>query len=173
MRILALFFVTILLFAVQLHAQLPGQPTAHALPSDFATLVGSWEGKLTYIDYTSHKSVTMPSRLALKQIGTLSAFACFHSYPTEPNANSTDTLTIGNNGTTIDGGTVTSRTILADGSIEIVTIQNATDGNENRQAQIRHTYTISTTSYRIRKEVHFEGSHEWLQRHEIVYSSRK
>lgn len=173
MRILVLLSVAIGLCASQLPAQLPGQPTARVLPSDFVTLVGSWEGKLTYVDYTSHKPVTMPARLNIRQLDDVNAFACAHSYPSEPQANSTDTLILRNSGTVIDDETVSSRTILPDGTIEIVTLLKATDGNEHRKALIRHTYTISKSMYRIRKEVLFDGTDEWLQRYEIIYSPRK
>ncbi|MFN8358722.1 MAG: hypothetical protein U0264_02300 [Candidatus Kapaibacterium sp.] len=156
----------------------PGRPAqaqslARVQSSDFLKILGKWEGKLTYIDYTSHKPVTMPANVEIRQIGETTSFACFHSYPTEPNANSKDTLTIGNAGTMIDNEKVLSRTALPDGSIEIVTQEQATDGNDGKQALIKHTYTISPTLYRIRKEVLFSGEKEWLQRHEIVYTSHK
>ena len=166
---------TILIILALLGVALPAtaQTPARVQTSDFLKLLGSWEGKLTYIDYTSHKPVTMPANVDIRQIGESPAFKCYHSYPTEPNANSTDTLVIGKSGTTIDNEKVLSRKELPDGTIEIVTQEQATDGNDSKQALIKHTYTISSTMFRIRKEVLFSGDKEWLQRHEIVYTTHK
>ena len=72
--------------------------------------------------------------------------------------------------TSFDGYAIVSRKALADGSVEINTTHNGHDGNDNKKAIIRKTYTIGKNTFTNRKEVQFEGTTAWIMRTEYSYS---
>ena len=131
--------------------------------------IGNWKGRLTYIDYSSGKSYTMPANIEIKKGLNANELLISNIYPNEPKANSVDTLIISANGNSFDGAAVKSTLRLSDGSTRIITESNGTDGNEKKPALIRHTYTISKTNYSNTKEVQFFGETKWLKRHEYSY----
>ncbi|MEO6819792.1 MAG: hypothetical protein ABI266_00785, partial [Ginsengibacter sp.] len=59
---------------------------------DFGTLSGSWQGSLTYLDYSSGKPFTMPADITVRRIKKSNKFIFSNIYPNEPNANSIDTM---------------------------------------------------------------------------------
>jgi hypothetical protein len=136
---------------------------------DLRPLTGSWKGTLTYLDYSSNKPYTMPANLDIRPLGRINAVLFSNLYPNEPKANSLDTLLIAGRGTMIDGGTLTSKRKLPNGNIELVTEQMAKDGNDNKPATIRVTYSIGKNSFTNIKDVRFEGQTEWIKRHEYSY----
>ena len=139
---------------------------------DFAALAGNWEGSLTYLDYTTGKPYTMPANVAIKRIGQTNRFSFSNSYPKEQSANTTDTLTISGDGRYIDTELVKERNVLTNGDIEIVTEEKGKDGNDNKSALFRHTYTVGKTQFTRRKEVQFEGEPNWIKRHEYTYQRK-
>ena len=139
---------------------------------DFQKISGRWEGSLTYLDYSSGKSYTMPANIDIKRINKTNQFECFNSYPNETNANATDTLVISLDGKYIDKEWVKSRKKLPNGDVEIITEALSKDGNDDKPATFRHTYTIGNTSYKKRKEVQFVGEDEWITRHEYSYTKK-
>lgn len=142
------------------------------LPKDFKRLVGSWQGTLSYLDYSSGKPYTMPADIIIKRINKSNKFIFSNIYPNETNANSIDTITISKDGKYIGQELVKSRSILDNGNIEIITEELGTDGNNNKSATFRHTYTFGKTTYKIRKDVQLTGETEWLNRHEYSYSTK-
>lgn len=136
---------------------------------DFKPLIGTWEGSLTYLDYSSGKPYTMPANLDIKQIRNTNQFLLSNIYPNEKSANSIDTLKISSDGKFIGKELVTSKKRLKDGSIEIITEREGTDGNDNKPAIIRYTYTISNSLFTKRKDVQFQGEIAWIKRHEYTY----
>jgi hypothetical protein len=140
--------------------------------NDFKRLVGNWQGSLTYLDYTSHKPFTMPALITVSQIPNSNQFLCSNSFPEEKNANYTDTLFISNDGRMINGEPVTVREYRKNGFLEISTETRCTDGNDNKPALCRNTYTIGRLVYIKKKQVLFDGEKVWLLRHSYTYKKK-
>ncbi len=139
--------------------------------NDFKTALGAWKGTLTYLDYSSGKPYTMPVDISLglntaKVDEIIFAFV----YPDEPKANGNDTLIISKNGIEINGAAVTEKHELPDGTLQIITETKGVDGNDHRKAVLRHTYSISKTVFKNRKEVRFEGEEKWILRNEYSFN---
>ena len=146
-----------------------GQINPKTPVKDFDKLVGSWQGSLTYLDYSSGKPYTMSADLVVARIEKTNQFSFSNIYPKETSANSVDTITISKDGKYIDKELVNSRKNLPDGDIEIITEESGKDGNDHKPATIRHTYTFGKTSYKNKKDVQFPGGTEWINRHEYSY----
>lgn len=150
-------------------ASVNSETTVKVLLKDFQKLTGYWEGTLTYLDYTSGKSFTMRADVEIKRIINKRTFQFSNIYPEESNANSADTVTISKNGDYINSEKIISRKKSKDGSIEIITEESGTDGNDNKNATFRFTYKISSATFSKMKEVKFEDSSEWILRHVYKY----
>lgn len=148
------------------------QTNYKTLSKDFQKLSGSWQGSLTYLDYTSGNPYTMPANIDVKRISNTNQFTFFHIYPDEMNANSTDTVVISKDGKYIDLEFVKSRRKLNNGVIEIITEEIGTDGNDHKPATFKHTYTLSKNIFKIRKDVQFIGENDWIKRHEYSYTRK-
>ena len=149
-----------------------GQIVSKTNLKDFNSLIGSWQGSLTYLDYTSGKSYTMPADVEIKRLEKTNQFTFSNMYPKEKNANSVDTITISTNGQFINKELVKTRKVLTNGDIEIVTEEKGKDGNDNKPATFRHTYVLGKTHYIERKDVQFEGETNWIKRHEYSYTRK-
>lgn len=139
---------------------------------DFSELLGTWEGSLTYLDYSSGKPYTMPADVEIIRIGKTDKFVFSNIYPNERNANSIDTISISTDGKYIDKELIKSRLKQTNGHIEIITEEFGKDGNDNKPATIRHTYTFGPTTYKKRKDVQFTGETQWINRHEYSYKKK-
>ncbi len=139
---------------------------------DFDVLVGSWKGTLTYLDYSSGKPYTMPADIEVKKNKKDKSFVIDNIYPDEPKANSSYTMVISQDGKLIDKESVKSRRKLDDGNLEIITEKTEKDGNDNKPAIIRHTYIVGKNIFSKRKEILFEGTKEWIKRHEYNYTKK-
>ena len=142
------------------------------LPKDFAKLSGSWEGTLTYLDYSSGKPYTMPADIEVKRIKKTNKFIFSNIYPNEKSANSIDTIIISKDGKYINKELIKSRRKLENSDIEIVTEEFGKDGNDNKPATFRHTYTFGNTTYKKRKDVQFTGETSWINRHGYSYTRK-
>lgn len=160
------FFVS--LFCVTANAQ----SRAKILSQDLTLLVGNWYGSLTYLDYSTGKPYTMPANIRIKNIGNTNKYIFENIYPDEPKANSVDTISISKNGDLLGKEKVQSIKNEKDKSIEIITEELGKDGNENKPASIRITYTFGPTSYTKRKDVRFVGESKWIKRHEYSYTRK-
>ncbi|MBN8684338.1 MAG: hypothetical protein J0L99_16945 [Chitinophagales bacterium] len=149
------------------------QKTPKVAAKDFNALIGSWQGSLTYLDYSSGKPYTMPANVAVKRIGKTNSFIFSNSYPDEMSANSADTLHLSADGQFIGTARVKSRTKLANGTLEIVTEEAGLDGNDDQPATLRLIYSISPSTFVMRKEVQFTGTTNWIKRHEYVYKKNE
>ena len=149
---------------------LEAQQTNIFTTSDATLLCGSWKGSLTYLDYTSGKPYTMPANAVIMLLPNTNHLLVQMIYPDEPKANSKDTLLVNAFRTTIDGSAIVSRKLLPNGAVEIITERKGIDGNDNKKATIRKTYTISKTQFINRKDVQFEGTNSWINRHEYSYT---
>lgn len=136
---------------------------------DLQRLTGrQWTGTLTYADYRTNKKVSISSNLTVTRSATDKLSWVFeYQYPDEPKANSTETVTISSDGTTIDGEKVVERTRLAGDTLRIVTEKTGPDNNKN--ALFRFTYVLSAMSLSIRKEVRYEGEAQFFERNQYSW----
>ena len=131
---------------------------------DLSNSLGSWEGKLTYLDYSSGKPYTILANVKISLTENKSGYIMGYEYPKEPQANSKDTTYV------IDK--FFGKDKIADfkkesnGDFRLVTEIMGEDGNDNKKAILRHTYLLRSTNYSIIKEVKFEGSDKWIKRNE-------
>jgi hypothetical protein len=114
----------------------------------------------------------MKADIEIKRIGKTNKFVFSNIYPNETSANSIDTISISIDGKYIDKELIKSRHKLPNGDIEIVTEEFGKDGNDNRPATFRHTYTLGSTTYKIRKDIQFTGRTDWINRHEYAYKKK-
>ncbi len=138
--------------------------------SDLSMLAGSWKGSLTYLDYSSGKPYTMPANANISTLPNSNNLLMEMIYPNEPKANGKDTLLVNAGFTSFEGYTIVSRKSLSDGSVEIITKHNGQDGNDNKNAIIRKTYTIGKNIFSNRKDIQFEGATDWIKRSEYSYT---
>ena len=139
---------------------------------DLSVISGCWEGSLSYLDYTSNKTFTMPADLVIKKIGHTRSFLLSNIYPNEPKANSSDTIILSKDGKRINNETIRSRLHRPNGDLVIVSELTGEDGNDRKEAIFRYTYTIGRETYIHRKEVQFKGQSDWIIRHEYKYSRK-
>ena len=97
-------------------------------------------------------------------------FGLEYEFPNEPSANGNDTLRICNEGTLLDQAAVTSKRFFEKGKLEIITERVGLDGNEKREALIKHTFVLSNGIFSNRKDVRFEGETPWIKRNEYSFS---
>ncbi len=147
-----------------------------ASKKDFQILLGNWRGSLTYLDYSSNKSYTMPADVNISQVADSKTFIFSNIYPDEPKANSADTLVISKNGKMLNKKNVTSKRKLDDGIaeviLEIITEILSVDGNDNKPAIIRHTYLLGNNTYTKTEHVQFVGQNKWIKRNEYSYKRK-
>lgn len=143
------------------------QPAPSVTVADFSQALGQMKGNLTYLDYSSGKPYTMPAWITLRNSEGLLIRSL--EYPDEPKANQTDTLLIGAKGTFFNGAKLVNKQTLSNGSLQLVTEKTGKDGNDNKPAILRITYTFGTNLIVIRKDVRFEGEEKWIQRHEYSF----
>jgi hypothetical protein len=159
----------IIFFAILIATGATAQTTYKTLVKDFQNISGNWTGSLTYLDYTSGESYSMPADVEIKRIKKKNLFTFSDIYPDEPHANSVDTLILSMDGKYINDELIVSRKKLANGDVIIVTTRTGTDGNDNKPASFRFTYTLGKASFIKRKDVQFEGESEYINRHEYAY----
>ena len=143
------------------------------IQKDFKKLSGIWQGSLTYLDYSTGKSYTMPADIKIKRFNKTDKFIFSNIYPNEASANSIDTISVSTDGKYIDKELVKSRRKLPNGDIEIITEEFGKDGNDNKPATFRHTYIFGPTTYKNRKDVQYTGETEWINRHEYSYKKKR
>lgn len=140
---------------------------------DLRKLAGCWKGSLTYLDYRSGKPYTMPANLEVKEVKSGRNILCFISYPDEPKANGTDTLSISEDGQLLNEERIISKRNYSTDSLGIISETKGLDGNDNKEALIRHTYTLGRTAYSVKKEVKFKGETQWILRNEYKFLRAK
>jgi hypothetical protein len=137
----------ILLFPLSIYGQ------SQIKTEDLKTIVGSWEGKITYLDYQTNKPFTMAANLIAETGKNENSLVLKNIYPNEPRANNYDKIKITKNGTLLNGNLVTRREELEDGQVKIQTEHKGKD--DHKKALIRYTYLISEDIFLIRKDVFF------------------
>lgn len=137
---------------------------------DLKTIVGNWEGKITYLDYQTNKPFSMAANLIVENGKNENSLLLKHIYPNEPKANNSDKIKITKNGKLLNKHLVTKREELEDGQIKIQTEYKGKD--DNKKALIRYTYLISDDMFLIRKEVQFDRVEDWIRRSEFSYKRK-
>lgn len=142
--------------------------TGNAIQSDdLSRLVGNWKGTLTYLNYQDNQYVTIRTQLEIVPGADENEIKVTNSYPDEPDAGGTYRLWTSRNGKRLNKEAVSSRTVLDDGTLEIVTSYRGRD--DNKRARIRITYRIGEDTYTTRKDVQYKGETEWIKRNEFTY----
>lgn len=140
---------------------------------DFEKVCGSWTGSLTYLDYSSGKPYTMPANKEIYRIDRSNRFINSNLYPNETGANSTDTIVISTDGNYINQELIKYRNKLANGVIEIITEESGKDGNDQKPALFKYTYTLGKEIFKKSKEVRFADGNAWIKRHEYSYTRKR
>ena len=140
-------------------------------PEDLKSIVGTWEGSITYLDYQTNKPFTMAANLIVEKGRNENTLGLNNLYPNEPKANNSEKIKVSNNGTMLNKHRVTQREELENGDIQIQTEHNGRD--DNKKAQIRYTYIIGKKIFLIRKEVQFSQGEKWIKRSEFNYNRNK
>src|SRR6476660_8428618 len=92
--------------------------TAFAQNGELSTLVGTWKGNLTYIDYRSGKPVHLKTEMAITAYeANKNGIVIFYQYPEEPKANSYDTLQVSSDAKMINDKQIMSRSKNAAGNL--------------------------------------------------------
>ena len=133
---------------------------------DLSSSVGSWEGKLTYLDYSSGKPYTMLANIKIGITADNMGYVMGYEYPKEPHANSKDTTFIVGNYFGKDK--IVEFTKYSDAEYKMTTEVDGNDGNDNKKAVLRHTYLLKSNTFSVTKEVKFEGSDKWIKRNEYL-----
>lgn len=135
-------------------------------PGDFQIFTGKkWTGTLTYLDYSKHKKVSIPSDLIVSQSTDNKLKWNFNfQYSEEPKANQTNAISMNADGRMIDDEKVLQKSYLADGMLKIVTEKNGRD--DNKPALLRYTYLVGSRTFSIKKEVQIEGEKVFFERNE-------
>jgi hypothetical protein len=89
-----------------------------------------------------------------------------YEYPKEPKANSVDTIYLKDH--YFGKEKVIQFSKKSSGDFIMITANEGKDGNDNKKAVLRHTYTLEGNSFSIKKDVQFKGTSKWIQRHEYL-----
>jgi len=154
-----LFATTFLLQSISVNAQ-------SLQVKDLSNSVGSWEGKLTYLDYSTGKPYTMSANIKISLTENKNGYIMGYEYPKEPQANSKDSTYIVNK--LFGKDKIAEFTKAADGGFTLVTEIAGEDGNDNKKAILRHTYILKPNTFSIIKDVKFEGTDKWIKRSEYL-----
>lgn len=152
----------ILLFSLNLSSQI--QVTS----DDLETMIGKWEGSITYLDYQSQEPYNMPAILIIEKGKNQNSLVLNNLYPNEPKANNSEKIRVTKNGKKLNKHTITNREELETGRIQIQTEHKGKD--DNKKALIRYTYEFGADNLIIRKDVLTEISIDWIERSRYTYS---
>ena len=135
---------------------------------DLNILTGKkWTGKLTYLDYSSKELVSIPAEVTVLNTEDSDAYIFINEYPDEPKANNTDTVRIEENGKKFGNETVTERISETEGILKIITSEDGMDND--KPANIRHTYIISRNGYTVIKDVRYADESNFINRNTYLF----
>lgn len=135
-----------------------------ASPEDFRVLAGSgWSGHLSYLDYSSESRSQIPVEIQIDEPGRRTLGYSVR-YPGEEQYNSKEKLKFSRDGRKLDGGLIIARERNDNGDLTLVTASEGKDNN--RSADIRVTYTITSKTFSISREIRIEGESEFFLRNQ-------
>ena len=154
-----------LLVIIAACAQVDCGPVDRVRFDDIQQLVGRrWTGTLTYMDFSSKKTTSIPSTLTVVRDSSQPATWVWNiGYTDEPQYDSGLSVTLREDGRFLQDERVLRRRKSADGSVEIVTETKGKD--DNRPAILRHVYRFGRTEASRQLLVKVEGSSTFFQRH--------
>ena len=141
--------------------------------STISSSVGHWKGTLTYLDYSSANSYTMPAEIDISYTSNKAGYIRAYTYPNEPKANSTDTTYTKGSGKYFGREKVISFVKSNSRDFTLITEFDDVDGNDKKDATIRHKYKLEGNSFIIRMDVKFKGTTEWINRHEYQFTNEQ
>ncbi|MCX6206359.1 MAG: nuclear transport factor 2 family protein [Bacteroidetes bacterium] len=141
--------------------------------STISSSTGHWKGTLTYLDYSSANSYTMPAEIDISYTSNKAGYIRAYTYPNEPKANSTDTTYTKESGRYFGREKVISFVKTNSRDFTLITEFDDVDGNDKKEATIRHKYKLEGNSFIIRMDVKFKGTTNWLNRHEYQFTNEK
>ena len=167
LRSFIFFAISLLFIRTDLSAQLNKKKFKI---SDLSKSIGKWNGTLTYLDYTSGKPYTMRADIMISFTTNKLGYIISYNYPNEPNANSKDTTYANGGGKYFGKEKVVSFNKSKSGEFTLITEFEDIDGNDKKEALIKHIYRLEGNSFSIRKDVKFKGTTNWLNRHEYLFN---
>jgi hypothetical protein len=146
--------------------------TPKLLATDLDSLVGKkWEGKLTYLDYTSKKPTTILSNVSVERVKEKTdTWRIALSYPKEPGANSSEEVAILKGGTMLNDEKVVGRLVAKSGAIKVTSERAGND--DNKPATIHYVYLFEKGKFSIQKLVRFEGESKFIERNIYRWNSK-
>lgn len=129
----------------------------------------SWKGNLTYINYQDGKPVSIPSTMQMRI--TDKAIERDIQYSYEPDKNISSITKIRKKGTHLGKQKVIAKSVESDGLIKLVTSYKGKD--DNKKATLIYTYEFNNDSFKVTKEVQFEGAEERFMRNTYDYKKVK
>jgi hypothetical protein len=145
----------------------------HFQISSISSSVGNWKGTLTYLDYSSSNSYTMPAEIDISFTSNKAGFIRAYAYPNEPKANSTDTTYTKESGKYFGREKVISFIKSNSRDFTLITEFDDVDGNDKKEATIKHKYQLEGNSFIIRMDVKFKGTSNWINRHEYRFTNEQ
>lgn len=166
--------VLTLILVFNLMLQLTAQTSTYRFQiSTLTSSVGHWQGTLTYLDYSSSKSYTMPAEIDISYTSNKTGYIRAYTYPNEPKANTTDTTYTKESGKYFGREKVVSFVKSNSKDFTLITEFDDVDGNDKKEATIRHKYKLEGNSFIIRMDVKFKGTTEWINRHEYQFTNEQ
>ena len=134
--------------------------------NDLLPSVGIWKGKLTYLDYSSGKPYSMSANIKISLTEDKNGYIMGYEYPDEPHANSVDTTYV--NGKLFGKDKIVEFKKTSERGFTFVTEIEGEDGNDQKKAILRHTYTLKADTFSAVKDVKFDGTDKWIKRNEYL-----
>jgi hypothetical protein len=161
------------LFIISAHCVLAQTKKVSFQISTLSSSVGKWKGTLTYLDYSSANAYTMPAEIDISYTSNKTGYIRAYSYPNEPKANSTDTTYTKDSGKYFGKEKVISFVKNNSRDFTLITEFDDVDGNDKKEATIRHKYQLEGNSFIIRMDVKFKGTTNWINRHEYRFTNEQ
>lgn len=133
--------------------------------NDLKQYTGSWSGTLTYLDYSSQRTITIKATVEVKQEASDSNnIMLAYDYPNEPGHEEKEIIEIRGNQFFIEGQQVIMEKDSGGNSLQFVVEKEGMDNN--RRATVRRTFYFSRNAFSIKKEVRHDGAQIFFVRHE-------
>jgi Domain of unknown function (DUF4440) len=162
-----------LLFLIATQSLIAQKKNTNFLLSTLSSSKGHWKGTLTYLDYSSTNSYTIPAEIDISYTSNKEGYIRAYSYPNEPHENSTDTTYTRQSGKYFGREKVTRFIKSNSRDFTLITEFNDVDGNDKKPATIRHKYQLEGTTFIIRMDVKFKSTTNWINRHEYRFTNQQ
>ncbi|WP_157807309.1 DoxX family protein [Hymenobacter chitinivorans] len=156
--------------ATPVQAQNPPEPVTWP---QLQLLAQPWSGTLTYLDYRSQQSVTLPTKLSGRQSGARQLTLAFtYEEPNGQQVSGADTLELSADGQTVtwDGVALRVRqnTVLPDQSRQLVLEGEGQDNGKS--CLIRKTLQLMARQVSVKKEISYGPGYAFITRNTYLFS---